>query len=273
MKARAAGALVVLLLASCRANAACPRGAPWSRLGDSAAHFVEPVPLVLTGLAAVPPVVMAPAGWDHDARVLAQRDLGGRYALEPVSLYAPYVVAGGVLVGFGTAAAAGACEVQRPTAAILQAMVVGFALTGLAKFAIGREWPNAGKDPRAPDRLAHPENARRFRPFRAGFAAFPSGHTLQLFAASAALRAAAPELGWGRFAGYPLGLGVAAGMWLGDRHWVSDIVSGALLGEAIGSSAGASFAAGGDAASERETVFSVLPLAGGGVLATFGGPL
>jgi len=49
------------------------------------------------------------------------------------------------------------------------------------------------------------------------------------------------SLGVLSFSGYPLAVGVAGAMWLGDHHWASDIVSGALLGEAIGSSVGQSF--------------------------------
>jgi len=78
-------------------------------------------------------------------------------------------------------------------------------------------------------------------PFQRGIGAWPSGHTAVMFAGAAAFRAGNPQLGWLSFAGYPLALGVASGMWFGDHHWASDIVSGALLGEAIGSSAGKSF--------------------------------
>jgi hypothetical protein len=91
-----------------------------------------------------------------------------------------------------------------------------------------------------------------------------------MFAAAAAFRAAVEELGWPRFLGYPLAACVAAGMWLGDRHWASDIVSGALLGEAIGSSVGRSFAQSGEAPRsglEHGTLVAV-PL-GGGMLATW----
>jgi membrane-associated phospholipid phosphatase len=63
-----------------------------------------------------------------------------------------------------------------------------------------------------------------------------------MMAAAAAFRTSEPELGVLAFAGYPLAAGVAFGLWMSDRHWASDILSGALLGEAIGSSAGRSFA-------------------------------
>jgi membrane-associated phospholipid phosphatase len=62
-----------------------------------------------------------------------------------------------------------------------------------------------------------------------------------MFAGAAAFRASRPELGWVSWLGYPLAVGVAGGMWLGDHHWASDILSGALLGEAIGGSVGQTF--------------------------------
>jgi membrane-associated phospholipid phosphatase len=109
------------------------------------------------------------------------------------------------------------------------------------KFGVGRQWPNGGRDPNAPDRLDHPERARDFAPFQRPYAAWPSGHTALMFAGAASFRAANPDLGLAAWLGYPLAVGVASGMWLGDHHWGSDIISGALLGEAIGSSVGQSF--------------------------------
>jgi membrane-associated phospholipid phosphatase len=203
---------------------------------------MEPLPIALTAGAALSLVAISPTGADHELRLVAQRDLGGSYAPENVSLYAPFVLGGALLVGFGVSAAAGACEVQKPHAAMLQAMAVGLVVTSLFKWSLGRGWPNAGGDPYAADRLSHPEYSWTYDPFAPNFGAWPSGHTLSMFAAASAFRASVPELGWVRFAGYPLAVAVAAGMWVGDRHWASDVISGALLGEAIGSSAGQSFA-------------------------------
>jgi membrane-associated phospholipid phosphatase len=258
-------------LAPSRVSAECERGAPWNRLGDSAENLIEPVPLLLIAASPVPVLVFSPSGLDHDARLLAQRDLGGRYQLESVSLYAPYVLAGGVLVGFGLSAIGGACDVQKPQAAVLQAMLSGFVLTGALKWAVGREWPNAGQDPFAPNRLRHDQNARAFRPFEFRFGAWPSGHTLSMFAAASAFRASLPEAGLIRFVGYPLALGVGAGMWLGDRHWASDVLSGALLGEALGSSVGRSFADEKPSAGLANGSFLVLPMLPGGLVAGYAG--
>jgi membrane-associated phospholipid phosphatase len=243
----------------------CVETKPWSRLGTSAANFARPVPLALTWFAVLTPLSLSPTGVDHQLRLVAQRDLFGKPNLTPVSVWTPYVLGGGVLVGYTVSLATGSCEAQRVLAPLLQAGVLSYTIVGMTKIVVGRQWPNGGSDPNAPDRLEHPERAQDFAPFQRGIGAWPSGHTAIMFAGAAAFRASNPELGWLSFAGYPLAVGVAAGMWLGDHHWASDIVSGALLGEAIGGSVGRSF-------SESLGVPGALalsPLAGHGVYATW----
>lgn len=218
---------------------------------------MRPVPLVLVAGAVVAPIVMAPTGLDHELRLVAQNDLGGKHDLEPYSVIGPYVLGGGVLVGYLVSLGVSACDFERPQAAVLQAMTLSFASTVFLKWAVGREWPNAGEDPTDPNRLDHPEHATTFTPFQS-FGSWPSGHTSFMFAAASAFRTSAPELGVAAWLGYPFAIGVAFGMWLGDHHWVSDIVSGGLLGEAIGSSVGHAFAP----SDRRETVtFAVTPMA------------
>jgi membrane-associated phospholipid phosphatase len=238
-------ALAWLLLVFCgraRATEPCSEVAPWDRLGRSARSFARPVPLALTALAVVAPFGFAPTGLDQRLRALSQRELGGRPNLEPVSVWTPYVLAGGLFVGYGISAVVGSCAAERALAPVIQAGVVTFSAVSLLKLGVGRRFPNGGTDPNASDRLDHPEGARDFEPFQRGFGAWPSGHTALMFSAAAAFRASNPELGIVAFAGYPLALGVASGMWLGDHHYASDILSGALLGQAIGDSAGESFA-------------------------------
>ena len=224
-----------------RAAEPCRDALPWSRLGSSARNFARPVPLTLTALSVLTPFGFAPTGLDHRLRLVAQSDLPGKPNLEPVSVATPYVLGGGLLIAYGVSVAVDSCSAKRTLAPILQAGFVMYGTVALLKVGVGRRWPNGGRDPHAPDRLQHPEAAREFAPFRNGFGAWPSGHTAILFAGAAAFRASNPELGWVSFAGYPLAVGVAGGMWLGDHHWASDIVSGALLGEALGSSVGQSF--------------------------------
>jgi membrane-associated phospholipid phosphatase len=249
----------------------CSEVAPWSRLAGTGAELARPFPIALTLVAAASPVALAPTGLDHRLRLTSQRDLGGRYRLEPVSFYAPFVLVGGVLGTHVGGTLGGSCAVRRPTAAMLQALVLGLGVTGLLKWTTGRSWPNGGRDPHAADRLEHPATAREFHPFRAGLAAFPSGHTLTMMVAAAAFRAAEPELGVLAWAGYPLALGVGAGMWLGDHHWASDIVSGALLGEAIGGSVGRSFSTDVRERNDSAVNFVVIPLDGGALAAVTGG--
>ena len=184
---------------------------------------------------------LAPTGLDQRLRVVAQRDLGGRPDLEPVSVWTPYVLAAGLIVGYGVSAAVDSCSGKRELSPMIEAGALTFVGVGALKLSLGRRWPNGGRDPSAPDRLDHPESAHDFAPFQRGFGAWPSGHSALLFAGASAFRASNPQLGWLSWLGYPLALGVASGMWLGDHHYVSDIVSGALLGEAVGSSVGKSF--------------------------------
>jgi hypothetical protein len=237
----------------------CP-AFPWQHLGATGSELVRPVPLVLVAGAALAPAVMAPTGIDHALRLVAQEDLGGKHDLEPVSVITPYVLGGGVLVGYVVSVGVAACGAERTQAAMLQAMVLSVGSTVLLKWAVGREWPNAGLDPNSPDRLDHPEYAEHFTPFRS-FGAWPSGHTSFMFAAASSFRTSTPELGALAWLGYPFALGVAAGMWLGDHHWASDIVSGALIGEAIGSSVGRGFAS----VTGETVAFGVVPLGTNGV--------
>lgn len=238
---RAAWFIVAVSSASLPARAACPRSAPWHRLPDTGAELLRPRPLLLAASAVVMPLTLAPTGVDHELRVVSQTRLGGRYDPEPVSVLAPYVMTGGLAVAFGVSVMFDACEWQKPQAAMLQAVALTAGTVALLKLSTGRTWPNGGHDPTAADRLEHPEWATHFRPWQEGLAAWPSGHTAIMVAAAAALRASTPELGWIGWLGYPLALGVAAGMWLGDHHWASDILSGALLGEAVGGAVGRSF--------------------------------
>lgn len=239
--------------------------APWSRLTDTAKLYARPLPLALTVGSALPPAVLSPTGWDHDLRVFNQRTLGGRPDLEPVSVATPYVLVGVLAAGWFTSLAVGSCAWQRRQAPVLQGMGLTAAVVTGLKFAVGRQWPNAGGDPSAPDRLDHPEYAREFSPFRR-LGAWPSGHTAAMFAAASAFRASEPALGWRAWLGYPLAVAVGAGMWFGDHHFASDIVSGALLGEAIGSSAGESFSEPG-----TDARVGLLPIGRDGVLVVWTG--
>jgi membrane-associated phospholipid phosphatase len=231
----------VCVCSAAHAERSCANDRPWSRLADSGSNLARPVPIALGALGALTPLGLAPTGLDHQLRLVAQRDLFGKPNLTPVSVWTPYVLAGGLLLGYGIATAADSCSGKRALSPIIGAGLLTFGGVLVLKLSVGRRFPNGGLDPNAADRLQHPERAHDFAPFQRAFAAWPSGHSALMFAGAAAFRASNPALGWASWLGYPLALGVAGGMWLGDHHWASDIVSGALFGEAIGGSFGQSF--------------------------------
>ena len=222
--------------------AACERMTFWSRLSDSALEFATPLPLGLFAGAFVPPLAMAPTGADYKLRRLAMKGLHGKPDAEPISVWTPFVLP---VVVFGVdvaALAAEECEVARPSSAMLQAMGVTLvAVTGF-KFAAGRTWPAAGRNPSAPDYYEHPESSRQFNWFSWQHGhAWPSGHTAIMVSAATALSTVERGRSWLGYVAYGAAAAVAAGMWLGDHHWMSDIVSGALLGVSMGRSVGLAF--------------------------------
>ncbi len=236
---------------------------PWQELPRTGSELVRPRSLILMGASALPPVILGPTGGDYALRRVAQNDLGGSYNPEPVSVYTPYVVAGATASIYVGGLIAEQCEVQRTTSAMMQGIVTTVLTVGLTKWITGRQWPNGGRDPYGSERLGHPEDAQDFQLFQRGLnAAFPSGHTALMFAAAAAFRASTPQAGWLRFAGYPFAIGVGMGMWLGDHHWASDILAGAMLGEALGSASGNAFRK-----VEEDPVSAILlPVPGGAAL-------
>lgn len=227
-----------MLLSAVPSFAQRPCAAPWRRLDQNVRQLATPTSLVLTGTALAMPFGFVPTGLDHELRVYSQTRLGGSYFPEPVSIAAPYVAYPALWLFYGASAATGSCEGERRGAALVQATSEVVLVVGLFKWGTGRTWPSGGRDPTASDRLDYPQDARRFRPFQEGLGAFPSGHTAFFFAAAAALRASSEDLGIARYLGYPVAAAVGFAMWWGDHHWASDVVSGALLGEAIGGAAG-----------------------------------
>lgn len=234
--------------------------APWQEYPAVGREMIRPRNLMLATASALPLGFMAPSGADHQLRRVAIGYLRGSYAAEPVSIAVPYVLlaaTGGVYAG---ALITDDCSIQRTTSAVLQGMVNAISATMLLKWMIGRRLPNPELDPRAAEQLRHPEFAENFRPFQRGIkGAFPSGHAAIMFAAAAAFRASTPQAGVFRYAGYPFAIGVSVGMWMGDHHWASDIISGALLGEALGTASGNAF----QGAQDNAVTTMVTPLPGG----------
>jgi membrane-associated phospholipid phosphatase len=185
---------------------------------------------------------MAPTGADYQLRLFAMRDLHGKPNAEPISVWTPFVLPVVVLSVNMTATAVKQCTVVRPTSAMLQAMGLTFILVTSLKFATGRTWPSAGRNPNAVGYYGHPESAHRFHWFswHQGYA-WPSGHTAIMVAAATALSTVEYGESWMGYVAYAGATAVATGMWLGDHHWMSDIISGALMGGAIGRSVGLAF--------------------------------
>jgi membrane-associated phospholipid phosphatase len=223
------------------ARAACIEH-PASSLAPRLARLGEPVPLVLLGGAVVAPFVLAPTGVDQHARVFAERDLGGHYDAERITKIAPFSLTAALAVGYGVGLVEADCAATAVTARSLQAMGLAFLVMSISKLVVGRTYP-AG-DPHAADRLVDDGRSTRAHPFES-FGAWPSGHAAVTFAFAAAVRTSLPSrAGPLRYGGYALATAVSAGMMFSDHHWASDIVSGALLGEAIGRSVGAPLEAG-----------------------------
>ena len=214
------------------------------------------------------PIALSPNDADYELRRFSQTTLRGRYNAEPVSLAVPYATVGLSVLSYGGAAWFGNCASQRTTAALVFALTETVLFVGLEKWIFGRAWPTNGRDPYAEDRLEHPSDAYVYRPFQRGIdAAFPSGHTATMFAFAAALRASTPQWGVLRYIGYPVAVAVGFGMWWGDHHWASDVLSGAMIGEAIGGAAGRAFNP--DQASEQLS-FTLWPTADGALLSVSG---
>lgn len=259
-------ATLTLFPAGASAKELC--AAPWKRLDRNAQNLLRPYSLILTGAAVIPPLTMSPTGADYDLRRLAQMDLGGSYNPEPVSIAAPYVFYPASLLFYAGAAVGGWCPGQTRGSAIIQATSETLLFVGLAKWTTGRTWPLGGRAADDPAVLEHPEDGERWAPFRNGLAAFPSGHTAFFFAVAGAFRASSRDLGVLRYAGYPIASAVGFAMWYGDHHWASDVLSGALVGEAIGAAAGRSWT---DAKEPNVAAWFVPTDAGlvGGVTGTF----
>ncbi len=226
-----------------------PRPSPLDRVG---ANFVDALTgprLLLHGSAIVTTYALSASGQDWHVRVNTARhaevpawgeaSYWGGYAL-PIGL-GPALWATGMATADRELAAAGA--------AATQAAWMAMAVTATLKWATGRPFPNHGMHPEDPARLDHPEYAREFNFLPADLSkgwAWPSGHASTSFAMAAALTAASPSRAWIPWVAYPVAAGISLGMINGQHHWTSDVVAGALIGQAIGWSVGRGFRGSGD---------------------------
>ncbi len=235
----AALAAPFLLLLAGPVHAACGQH-PFAHAKVSARALAQPARLVTLAGAVLAPFALAPTGADHAVRVWTQREMHGRYDLEATSLIAPYALASALAVSSLSTAVFDDCEGARVSNALLQSVLIAAIASSALKLTFGRVHPSGGGDPYAANRLDDASRAIRLDgPGKLG--AWPSGHAAVTFAFASALRTTLPRAGVFRFAGYALAAGVSGFLILGDHHWTSDVVSGALLGEALGSAIGTGF--------------------------------
>ena len=257
-RVRGAAAGVAILTLASAARAETPT--PFDDLPANAAGAFSGTNVFLFGAAVLATGTMAQTDTDHSIRLAVQHHVAAPaygdaayvtgYALPAITAPAVYFV--GLATGSPRIAGAGA--------AALQALGVTLATTGLLKWGTGRPYPLHGGDPHAADRLSHPEYAREWGPFQNGIGAWPSGHTSATTSIIAALAAYAPDQIWIPIVGYPAALAIGFGMVVGDRHWASDVLAGALIGQAIGWSIGTSFRR---RAERRGVTVQIAPLGGG----------
>jgi membrane-associated phospholipid phosphatase len=109
---------------------------------------------------------------------------------------------------------------------VAKAFILSRAMVQLPKYLFQRQRPiEAGNDPRLFD-----------GPFgRYVHTSFPSGHITSAFAAAAVFRHAyAEEHRWVPITFYTLAVASGAGRMLQGKHWFSDVVAGALIGQVVG---------------------------------------
>jgi membrane-associated phospholipid phosphatase len=159
----------------------------------------------------------------------------------------PAVVAPAVWL---TGLAFGDREATGAGSAAVQALVFTVVTVSVLKIGVGREYP--------------PADAHTFTPFQSWtppFPAWPSGHSSSTTSIVAALTGyyGSDKL-WIPLVGYPIGFAIDFGMLLGDQHWTSDLIAGAVIGQCIGWSVGRAFRA--RAHGEAPPKVSLVPLTG-----------
>jgi membrane-associated phospholipid phosphatase len=214
---------------------------PWADVVEAPANLVSAPSLTLMGVAIASTALMSPTGADHALRLGFARDLASPkfasgfgdamvsigWVLPVLPAFALYTE--GILSKNSTRARAGAMT--------LSAVGTTMVWVTLLKVVTGRPYPLHGGSREDPARFDYPEYAKEWRPFREGHVAWPSGHTATAFAAASALSWSTENV-WVTVLSHLAAGAVGAGMLLGDHHWASDVLAGALMGEAIGYSFG-----------------------------------
>jgi membrane-associated phospholipid phosphatase len=113
----------------------------------------------------------------------------------------------------------------------LESIIASGAITQALKLSIGRARPN----------VSHDQDAFAFHPFHGqheDYNSFPSGHTTAAFAAAAAFSAELhrthPEASrWASPAMYGVATLVGGARMYNNRHWLSDVAAGAIIGQFV----------------------------------------
>jgi membrane-associated phospholipid phosphatase len=199
----------------------------------------------LYGGAVAGSAALAFSGADYAIRVAVEEHIGSTAYGNTANLTGyilPAVVGPGVWLGglaWGDRDATGAGS------AAVQALGVTIGTVFVLKVSVGRVYPLNGRDRNAPDKLDHPEDGHTLHPFQSWtwpFPAWPSGHTSSAFSIVAALTGYyAPDALWIPLVGYPVAVAIGFGMLVGDEHWTSDLLAGAVIGQCIGWSIGRAF--------------------------------
>jgi membrane-associated phospholipid phosphatase len=271
-RAGAAGVWTTLLLfpVAVPAPAAAAEPTPLDALGGDAVHAFASWPNVALYAVAVGGTgAMAYGGGDQAVRVFFQQHLKSTAWGDATNL-AGYALPTIVCAAVWGSGVAGDRDHLGAGSAAIQAVGLTVATTFLLKWVTGRPYPLNGGDPNAPDVLDHPDYAHTFTPFNAkGAWAWPSGHTSAITSVVAALSAWDPDDVRIPLVGYPVVAAIGLGLMAGDRHWTSDVFSGALLGYAIGSSVGRDFRQRARRANDEKVAaasWSVVPLASPGAV-------
>ncbi len=235
---------------------------PVDNFGPNVAAIVELRPMLEISAAFVATGVMSYSGADGAIEGAVQRHAmapGYGAVMVVTGFILPPLTAGAL---YATGAFAGQPELAQAGVVAAQALAVTMGATVLLKWVTGRPFPLNGYARDDSARLGHPEFAREWEPFklRQGIGAWPSGHTSVSVSVAAALTAYFPDNRWLPWVAYPVAASIAAGMLVGEHHWGSDIVAGALFGHAIGDAMGRQMRSGTNTTAARRFMFA--PLAG-----------
>lgn len=229
---------VPLALAFCASLAAPPLAAQAAPPNYSPRPLFTPADALLLGGFAAGTVLAFP--FDHDIAVRLQHpDVQTRTFLRRSSLVVRYIAAPGSFLIGGAMYAAGRIRDDKRLADVglhgTEALVIGNAVGGVLKVVLGRARPSVHENPDPSDfRLGRGLSLRSD-----DYQSFPSGHTIAAFAAAAAVTAETRRY-WPAYT-WLIGPAMYGGAALAgvsrmydNRHWATDVITGAAIGTFAG---------------------------------------